>query len=170
MDELGNFIQDNRDAFDDYELPAGHAGRFERKLMRRGKRRPIYLVASLLTAACVALFIFLVQGKMEEQEHLIIAENCNEHTELMFYYQMKVNGLKNEMERFSKYSELSGIKQLMIESEKLLAENEKFEQETVPTLPCSDIGTRIISMHYSQNIKDLTFMMRQMDEMVKRNN
>ena len=60
MDELRNFIQDNRDAFDDYELPAGHAGRFERKLMRRGKRRPIYLVASLLTAACVALFIFLV--------------------------------------------------------------------------------------------------------------
>ena len=66
--------------------------------------------------------------------------------------------------------ELNRIIDIILVASKVTDVREEVRSDGV-VVPRSNLNvTRIISMHYSQNIKDLTFMMRQMDEMVKRNN
>jgi hypothetical protein len=57
MDKLKKFIEKNKQAFDDLELPVGHAERFREKLKdqhRIQKRKNVYLWIAV--AACLGLF------------------------------------------------------------------------------------------------------------------
>ena len=60
MDKLKNFIDTNREAFEDDLLPEGHFERFEQKLaVPRKSRATLYSLCAFAAAACIALlFLF----------------------------------------------------------------------------------------------------------------
>ena len=56
MDKLKNFIDTNREAFEDDLLPEGHFERFEQKLaVPRKSRAMLYSLCAFAAAACIAL-------------------------------------------------------------------------------------------------------------------
>ena len=64
MDKLKNFIDTNREAFEDDLLPEGHFERFEQKLaVPRKSRATLYSLCAFAAAACIALlFLFKLPG------------------------------------------------------------------------------------------------------------
>ena len=60
MDKLKNFIDANRDAFEEDEmLPEGHFERFEQKLPKpRKNRAALYSLSAFVIAASIALFSY----------------------------------------------------------------------------------------------------------------
>lgn len=64
MDKLKNFIDTNREAFEDDLLPEGHFERFEQKLAApRKSRATLYSLCAFAAAACIALlFLFKLPG------------------------------------------------------------------------------------------------------------
>ena len=58
MDKLKNFIDMNREAFEDDLLPEGHLGRFEQKLAApRKSRATLHIFCAFAAAACIALLL-----------------------------------------------------------------------------------------------------------------
>ena len=64
MDKLKNFIDTNREAFEDDLLPEGHFERFEQKLAApRKSQATLYSLCAFAAAACIALlFLFKLPG------------------------------------------------------------------------------------------------------------
>ena len=62
MDKLKNFIDTNREAFEDDLLPEGHFERFEQKLaVPRKSRATLYSLCAFAAAACIALLFLLAR-------------------------------------------------------------------------------------------------------------
>ena len=60
MDKLKNFIDTNREAFEDDLLPEGHFERFEKKLSpARRKHFKLYSLSAFAAAAAIALILLL---------------------------------------------------------------------------------------------------------------
>ncbi|MCD8267352.1 MAG: hypothetical protein LUD46_02050 [Parabacteroides sp.] len=58
MDKLKNFIDTNREAFEDNLLPEGHFDRFEKKLPEAGRKHfKLYSLVAFVAAASIALLL-----------------------------------------------------------------------------------------------------------------
>ena len=60
MDDLKQFIDENRGDFEEELLPSGHKMRFERKISSAGRRRRIYYVVGAAAAIILAVIIPMV--------------------------------------------------------------------------------------------------------------
>lgn len=74
MDKLKDFIDTNREAFEDERLPEGHFERFVQKLpeSRQGRRMKIYALYACLAAVCAAL-LFLIYTP--ENKDMLVPDN-----------------------------------------------------------------------------------------------
>lgn len=113
MDKLKNFIDTNREAFEDDLLPEGHFDRFEKKLAPARKNRfKLYSLCAFAAAASIALlFLFRMPGGTPAPIHqkAAIQKTCKaqeEINELRVYYNMQIDDILAQMETLYKKNKL----------------------------------------------------------------
>ena len=143
MDKLKNFIDTNREAFEDDLLPEGHFERFEQKLaVPRKSRATLYSLCAFAAAACIALlFLFKLPGgtPLPTQPRQVVTgqhacEVKEEIEELRLYYNMQMSDIISHMQAMYK-------------------------------LPCSNAGLYAMNLHYSTSLESLNIMLKQMENM-----
>ncbi|MDR1938029.1 MAG: hypothetical protein LBQ73_05980 [Tannerellaceae bacterium] len=172
MDKLKDFIDTNREAFEDDLLPDGHFERFEKRLEKKRNRRRFSL-AAVAMAAAVGLFLFLkIQsdlGDASQPEAVFTCEAGEEIEELRLYYNMQIYDVEAQIKELYAHEDTPGGLELMEETEQLLQTTCDFEANILPTLPCSDAGVFAMNQYYSNSLKSLNFMLKQMERVVNMN-
>jgi hypothetical protein len=158
MDKLKNFVETNRDVFDDDFPPEGHVERFEKKLSKK-KRRHRIAFAAVAMAAAVALLL------LPRPPALYVCESGEEIEELRFYYNMQLYDVETQIEDLYAQRKTSGSLGLMQETERVMQKIYDFEAEILPTLPCSETGLSVVNGLYSNSLECLNFMLEQMQRM-----
>ncbi|WP_455638995.1 LPXTG cell wall anchor domain-containing protein [Parabacteroides sp.] len=176
MDKLKNFIDTNREAFEDDLLPEGHFDRFEKKLPKTGKKHfKLYSLVAFAAAASIALlFLFRMPGgtPVPETRKASVQKACSnqeEINELQIYYKMQIGEIMAQMESLYKKEQTPGGAELLQESKKILKDNYMFEETILPTLPCSNDGLFAMNQHYSASVESLNIMLKQMEIVVNDN-
>mgnify|MGYP007005094030 CR=1 FL=1 len=117
MDKLKNFIDTNREAFEDDLLPEGHFERFEQKLAApRKSRAMLYSLCAFAAAACIALlFLFKLPGgtPLPIQPRQVVTgqhacEVKEEIEELRLYYNMQMSDIISQMQAMYKLQRTPG--------------------------------------------------------------
>lgn len=178
MDKLKNFIDTNREAFDDDLLPEGHFERFEQKLPApRKSRAALYSLSAFAAAACIALlFLFKLPGgtPLPQQQQMASkpykCEMKEEIEELRLYYNMQMDNIISQMQTLYKQQQVPGASELLQETKRVLTDNYMFEETVLPTLPCSNAGLSAMNQHYSTSLESLNIMLKQMEVMKVTNN
>lgn len=170
MDRLKNFIDTNREAFEDDLLPEGHFGRFELKLAApRKSRAALYSLCAFAAAACIALLLlFKLPGGTPLHTQPGQAATCEvkeEIEELRLYYNMQMSDIISQMQAMYKQQRIPGTEELLEETKRVLTDNYMFEETILPTLPCSNAGLYAMNMHYSTSLESLNIMLEQMEKM-----
>lgn len=169
MDKLKQFIDDHRDAFDDIELPQGHQQRFEEKLVARRKRRTLwYTVYGVAAAACIALLILFKPSTdlfIESDDAAVYA--C-ETDEVQLYYTMQINEVLAQIEKAYKNDGSDKSIELVEASKQVMSDSNRFEEEVLPTLPCSEEGQYAMNQHYRNSLMSLQILLEQMEETTER--
>jgi hypothetical protein len=98
MDTLKNFIDQNRDQFEDLTPPAGHEIRFAQKLGMEQKKRFTLSIRSVMKVAAISvltllssLYIFDTLKPIPEQPLLTLSQINQEYAEVEFYYTSTAN-------------------------------------------------------------------------------
>ena len=106
MDRLKDYIQQNREAFDEIPLPEGHLERFAARLEKEETKKTVPLWHKLVPlAAAVALFFCLSVPFWMHQPVSPDAYVCELHSEmgeLHTYYRMQLEDHLMELETASK--------------------------------------------------------------------
>lgn len=176
MDKLKNFIDTNREAFEDDLLPEGHFDRFEKKLPKaRKKHFKLYSLSAFAAVASIALVLLIrMPGGTLAPSHqkTSVKKHCSEQTEfseLQMYYKMQINDIVAQMESLYKKEESEGAAELLQESKRILKDNYMFEETILPTLPCSGDGLFAMNQHYSASVESLNIMLKQMEKVTNEN-
>lgn len=166
MDKLKHFIDANRNDFDEFSLPEGHLERFEKKLSGRRKRnRWLYGLTGIVSVACVTL-VFIVHMFSDEVQSSQVCEL----EELQLFYTMQMNDRLARMETLCEEDPQVGVVELFQESHQVLRDSHLFEEEVLPTLPCSEEGITVITQHYYNSLQSLDNMLGHMEQIVKPDN
>lgn len=173
MDKLKEYIDNNREAFDNEYLPEGHFERFEQKLpVPRKKRVKRYSLLAFAVAACTALLILLnIPGGTPIPSHEQTAsrpQKCEmkeEIEELRLYYNMQMNDVISQMKEIYQQQHKPGAEELLKETKQILSDTYQFEETVLPTLPCTNTAVFAMSQHYSTSLESLNYMLRQMEDM-----
>jgi hypothetical protein len=173
MDRLKNFIDKNREAFDEEFLPEGHLERFGKKLKKKRDIRRFSLW-SVTIAACAGLFLFLkTQSELTElpwqQPAAFTCEAEEEIEGLRLYYTMQMYEVEAQIKELCTGKETPGSIELMEESERVIRTTYDFEEKILPSLPCSDAGIFAMNQLYSNSLRSLNFMLKQMEQIVNTN-
>lgn len=177
MDKLKEFIDNNREAFDNDLLPEGHFERFEQKLpvAPLKRQKPLYMLwGSFAAAAVIALLLLLrLPGGStipdSGQRATAKASQAREEIEeLQVYYQIQINDLMAQMKRLYDQEQTPGATGLLKETQKILQDNYMFEETILPTLPHSNEGVFAMTQHYSNSLESLNFMLKQMERITRK--
>lgn len=178
MDKLKNFIDTNKEAFEDDLLPEGHFDRFEKKLPdapRKGHFKLYSLCAFAAAASIALLFLFRMPGGTpvpSNNQKASVQKQCSEQkefNELQMYYKMQINDIMAQMETLYKQDKTTGAADLLQESRRILKDNYMFEETILPTLPCSNDGLFAMNQHYSASVESLNIMLKQMERVTNEN-
>ncbi|MDR1257864.1 MAG: hypothetical protein LBK65_01095 [Tannerellaceae bacterium] len=168
MDKLKDFIDKNRDSFDNEPLPEGHLERFEKKLANRKRsRQPGRVAIAVAMAAAAALLLFLkIQHETSVKHYVFTCEAEKEIEELRLYYQMQIYDVETQIKELYANGATRGSLELMEETERVIQTTYDFEADVMPTLPCSDVAVFAITQHYGNSIGSLNFMLSRMKQIV----
>jgi hypothetical protein len=170
MDNLKDFIDRHRDEFDAEPLPDGHLERFERRLRRRHNRHARYLLplaATLAAAACIFTFLFITGGDANPNRNgtgAFICESDEEMDELRAYYHMRVYDLEERMRSLHQAKPSEGATGILQDTKEVMNSIDEFEENILPTLPCSDDGLNVMNRQYAGSLEILGKMLEQMEE------
>jgi hypothetical protein len=176
MDKLKHFIDTHKGAFEDDLPPAGHFGRFEKKLPASSRKqlkwKPALAVAA---AAAVTLFVFIrTLSEMEDtpvqQTNMYAGETQKEIDELRFYYNMQLDEVSAQIRALYKSEQIPGGLELLKETKKVIKNSHEFEDAVLPTLPRSDAGLFAMNQHYGNSLESLQIMLNQMEQSIQYNN
>lgn len=179
MDKLKDFIDKNREAFENEALPEGHLERFMQKQRAGTNKRQvrIYTFWGAFAAAAVAALLLLLRMPGENEFFLVPAPEetevrmCpakQEIEELRWYYHMQMNEVIGRMRTISKRENTPAAFGLLEETKKILSDNYRFEETVLPTLPCSDHGLFAATQHYSNSLESLSIMLEQLERATKK--
>lgn len=173
MDKLKDFIDKNREAFDEEFLPEGHLGRFGKKL---GRKRAIrrFGLCCVSVAACAGIFFFLkIQTELTDlplRPPLVFTCEAEEEIEgLRLYYSMQMYDVEAQIKELCAVGQTLGSIELMEETEQVIRTTYDFEEKILPSLPCSDAGIFAMNQLYSNSLRSLNFMLKQMEQIVNTN-
>lgn len=162
MDKLKDFIENNKQEFDDIELPVGHMERFKDKL--EGRKKQVVrrrLAWGIAAAACLGLlFTFQTQYNKEQVENL--CELSTEIKEVRMYYNMQMSATIAQMEELYKEHQTPGRFELLQQTQEVIAVNQDFENRILPTLPCSEEALFAMNQHYDASLSGMNILLRQM--------
>ncbi|MDR1344738.1 MAG: hypothetical protein LBJ39_05225 [Tannerellaceae bacterium] len=172
MDKLKDFIDNNKNDFDNDLLPEGHLERFEKKLGDR-KRIPVRGLIAVTIAAAVLLTLFLrIQHEARYEVHdrmpfTFACESEEEIEELRLYYRMQIYGVEAQIkELYAQGEEAPGSFELMEETQRVIQTTYDFEENIFPSLPCSEAGVFVMTQQYGNSIGSLNIMLKQMKRIV----
>ncbi|MDH6356207.1 hypothetical protein [Parabacteroides sp. PF5-9] len=174
MDKLKNFIDNNREAFENELLPEGHFERFKQKLPVKKNHRPLFInIGTVAVAASIILLLFFrlpLNTVTDEQDTTAYTcETKQEIEELRLYYNMQINEVIAQMETLYKNDRNPGAEELLKETKKVLTDNYMFEENILPTLPCSNNGLYAMTQHYNNSLESLSFMLELMEHVTDHN-
>jgi len=157
--KIEDFIRENRQEFEQGDLPAGHMLRFEQKLPGKQRKLSGYHWYSGV-AACLVLAIGLeLLWKLEAPRECELL--CQEIHKVKMYYSMKVS---DEAGRIRSLAASSPEKEVYLrEVDGILSENESFEKE-IPAFPESEITINILAQHYQSSLNSLEYMAGQLEQ------
>jgi hypothetical protein len=176
MDKLKHFIDTHREAFEDDLPPAGHFGRFEKKLPVPSRRQLNRTrVSAVAVAAAVTLFVFIrilneTGNTPVQQTNLYTCETQKEIDELRLYYNMQLNEVSAQIRALYKSEQTPGGLELLQETKRVIKSSHEFEDAVLPTLPCSDAGLFAMNQHYSNSLESLQIMLNQMEQSIQYDN
>ncbi|MDD2437614.1 MAG: hypothetical protein PHG27_05870 [Massilibacteroides sp.] len=162
MDKLKDFIENNKQAFDEVELPVGHAERFREKLntQRRTRvKRNVYLWIAV--AACLGVLL-TIRIQFQKNNAADSCELTQEIQDVRMYYNMQITAVVSEMEELYKQKQSSAGLGLLKESQVVLASTRDFENRIFPSLPCSEEALFAMSQHYDASITGMNILLKQM--------
>ncbi len=175
MDKLKKFVNDNKEAFDNDLLPTGHFERFEKKLPVTHKKRQakwINLMAAAVAASITILILLKLQHGMTEapvQQSVYTCETQEEIDELRLFYNMQMSEMYARIRSLYKSEQIPGGLELLEETKRVLKTSEEFEENILPTLPCSEDGLFAMNQHYSNSLESLQIMFKQMEQVIDNN-
>lgn len=168
MDKLKQFINNNREEFDEQELPFGHELRFQKKLPHRKNKTKVFCLYASLIAASVALLIMLALPFYKPEssflEHRTSCRTEDEINELRLYYSMQMLDIVDRIKEFDPGEKEQEKQQVLNETEQVLALSKQFDETVIPHLPCSDEGLFAVNQYYSTSLRSLNFMLEQLEE------
>ena len=68
------------------------------------------------------------------------------------------------MEEISKRERTPGVCELLAASRRVVHDNQAFERKVLPTLPDSSEGIYTVTLHYTNSLNGLSFMLRKMEQ------
>ena len=149
MDRLKDYIQQNREALDEIPLPEGHLERFAARLEKEETKKAVPLWHKLVPlAAAVALFFCLsvpfwmhqpVSPDMQLEDHLM------------------------ELETASKENPSEAVTHLLEAALQIEASCQQFDNQVLPTLPCSDEGIFAINQQYQNSLNSMQILCQQLN-------
>ena len=179
MDKLEDFIGQNRELFDQTELPSGHKARFLEKLATAdlsaensspaansslaGKSARFGKAAAWLVAASVAAalaFTFFTSFPTEER-----GESCElnpQIAELRLYYNMQMEDLMMQMKSEMEKRDNPAFAVLITEGKKIQSACEEFDKTIALELPCSDKGIYAFNQQYASSLEGMQILYKQM--------
>lgn len=168
MDKLKQYIQNNREMFDQEELPVGHELRFMQKLSRKRNRVKLFACYALAVAASVAVLIMSVFPFSEKKDplssDLATVTMTTEISELQLYYNMQMREIVDRIESFNPGNGTLEKQQVLKEAKRVLAMSKLFEESVVPQLPSFDETLFAMTQYYGTSIRSLNFMLEQMEK------
>ena len=169
MDKLKDFIDRHREEFDNVDLPKGHLQRFERKLRRdphRASRYFLPIVSTVAAAACILAFLFITgrnDGTSPVNPNHFVCEADEEMEELREYYRMRVYNVEEQIVGLYEEHPSPATLAILQDFEDVAHEIRSFEENILPTLPCSNNGLNVINRQYSGSLESLGVMLEQME-------
>lgn len=164
MDRLKDYIQQNREAFDEIPLPEGHLERFAARLEKEETQKTVPLWHKLVPlAAAVALFLclsvpFWIQRETPDS---YVCELHSEMGELHTYYRMQLEDHLMELEAASKENPSEAVTHLLEAALQIEASCQQFDNQVLPTLPCSDEGIFAINQQYRNSLNSMQILCQQ---------
>lgn len=167
MDRLKDYIQQNREAFDEIPLPEGHLERFAARLEKEETKKTVPLWHKLVPlAAAVALFFCLSIPFWMHQPVSPDAYVCELHSEmgeLHTYYRMQLEDHLMELETASKENPSEAVTHLLEAALQIEASCQQFDNQVLPTLPCSDEGIFAINQQYQNSLNSMQILCQQLN-------
>jgi hypothetical protein len=170
MDKLKKFIEKNKQAFDDLELPVGHAERFREKLKdqhRIQKRKNVYLWIAV--AACLGLLL-TIRLQLQKDSDVDSCAISHEIHDARMYYTMQIATVVSEMEELYRQKQSPAALELLKESQVVLASTRDFENRILPSLPCSEEALFALNQHYGPSITGMNILLKEMQNVTNDDN
>jgi hypothetical protein len=172
MDKLKDFIDRHREQFDNVALPKGHLQRFERKLNGRNRRPARYILpigVAIAAAACILAVLFVhPNNNGANPGNFFICEADEEMNELRNYYRMRVYDLEEQLRSLHQAHPSPETLAIIQDSEDVAQSIQSFEENLLPTLPCSHSGLNVINRQYAGSLESLGAMLEQMEAITNR--
>lgn len=159
-------IRNNKDLFDDMELPDGHLERFEALLQKqdKSKRRAtrVRLVTTIASiAACIAIVIFIgTKFSHMGNEYSNVAPDLMQSKEFVdlnnFYkHQMdeQINNIMCKLEHADSETSVAMKRDI----DKIIAENRKFVAD-ISKSEDQELALFYVTQHYDRNLEVLNFI------------
>lgn len=175
MDKFKNFIDNNREAFEQENPPEGHELRFQEKLKKRKRSniRSLMAIGGTIAAAIFLLLMLLhpsseIFDTEDANNGWELCENSDEMNEMKYYYNTRMNNLIQNMQAVYDQSSVPGLKELIEQSEVIISNTHTFEENVLPELPCSDRSLYILKTHYDSSLNSLLYLEEQMNEITNK--
>lgn len=155
---IEDFIRENRQEFEQGDLPGGHILRFEQRLPGKKKYLSGYYWSSGIAACLVIALGVELLWKIEAPRECDFL--CQEINNVKMYYSMKVS---DEAGRIR--SLVAGLPEQEVylrEVEGILSENESFEKE-IPSFPQAERTIEVLAQHYQSSLNSLQYMSTQLE-------
>lgn len=159
-------IRNNKDLFDDQELPEGHIERFEALLDKQDKSRNRTIRIRLITtiasiAACVAILIFIgVKYNGMGKEYNNMAPSLMQSKEFVdlnnFYKHQMDEQIAKIMCKLEHADDETAIV-LKRDIEKIITENRKFVED-VSKSEDRELALFYVTQHYDRNLEVLNYI------------
>ncbi|CDE65315.1 putative uncharacterized protein [Parabacteroides sp. CAG:409] len=168
MDRLKDYIEQHREAFNEEPLPEGHLERFAARLEKEEEekvktvplwRRLMPLAAVVALFLCLSVPFWIQRGTSDSY----VCELHSEMGELHTYYRMQLEDHLMELETASKENPSEAVMHLLEAALQIEASCQQFDNQVLPTLPCSDEGIFAINQQYQNSLNSMQILCQQLN-------
>jgi len=132
MDRLKDFIDSNKEEFENLVLPEGHSDRFKKKFDRQRKLPVQRRLAWFMAAACMLGLLLTMHIQYEKNKQGDVCELSAESRAVRMYYNMQITATVAQMEKLYKENQSPGTLDLLKQTQEVMASNNDFENKVLP--------------------------------------
>ncbi len=158
MDKFKEYIEQEREAFDAFELPTGHTRRMADKLPKESSsaiRR--FLLPIVATAAVIAGVVMTLKGPAPSEESVMVQTIAQ--SELIRYYSSQLEVLKDSLRTLAPTLHPEMRADMMAELELIENEKYRFNRQLLPQISVSEDCQTVVYTFYSSKIESLEYLL-----------